>query len=51
MQETINYADKTIITDNGNNTATVIFRDLNDTEDRIIVDMDGSERVDINLNL
>lgn len=40
---------KTTITDNGNNTATVIFRDLNDTLDRVVVEMEGSERKNIEL--
>jgi hypothetical protein len=42
---------KTTIIDNGNNTATVIFRDLEDTQDRVSVEMEGSERTNVNLNL
>jgi hypothetical protein len=41
---------KTHILDNGNNTATVIFRDINDTRDSVVVEMNGSERIDVNLN-
>lgn len=44
-------AGKSTIVDNGNNTATVVFRDLNDTVDRVTATMEGSERVDVNLNL
>jgi hypothetical protein len=40
---------KTTIVDNGNNTATVVFRDLEDTEDRITAEMEGSERVNVAL--
>jgi hypothetical protein len=43
-------AGKTTITDNGNNTATVVFRDLTDTEDRVTATMEGSERINITLN-
>lgn len=43
-------AGKTNITDNGNNTATVVFRDLSDTEDRVTAEMTGSERTNITLN-
>jgi hypothetical protein len=42
---------KTTITDNGNETATVTFRDLEDTTDRVIAQMEGSERTNINLDL
>lgn len=38
---------KTVITDNSDGTATVIFRDLGDTKDRLTVEIDGSERVSI----
>jgi len=44
-------AGKSIITDNGNGTATVKFRDLNDTVDRVTAEMDGSERVNVDLDL
>jgi hypothetical protein len=43
-------AGKTTIVDNGNNTATVVFRDINDTRDSVVVEMNGSERIDVNLN-
>jgi hypothetical protein len=42
---------KTTIIDNGNNTATVIFRDLADTTDRLTATMEGSERTNVNVNL
>jgi hypothetical protein len=42
---------KTTIVDNGNNTATVVFRDLEDTTDRATVDMVGSERQSVDLDL
>jgi hypothetical protein len=38
---------KSTITDNGNGTATVRFRDLGDTKNRIVASMDGSERISI----
>lgn len=41
---------KTTIIDNGNNTATVIFRDLADTGNRITAEMEGSERINVTLN-
>lgn len=37
-------AGKTTIVDNGGGSATVTFRDLNDTKDRVVADMLGSER-------
>jgi len=40
-------AGKTTIADNGDGTATVTFRDISDTRDRIVAEMDGSERVSI----
>ena len=43
-------AGKSTIVDNGDNTAIVIFRDLNDTTDRVTAEMEGSERVNITLN-
>jgi hypothetical protein len=43
-------AGKSTIVDNGNNTATVVFRDLNDTEDRVTAEMTGSERTNVTLN-
>lgn len=42
-------AGKTNIIDNGNNTATVVFRDVNDTVDKVTATMEGSERVNIDL--
>lgn len=42
---------KTDIVDNGNGSATVKFRDVNDTLDRVVVSVQGSERTNINLNL
>jgi hypothetical protein len=42
-------AGKTTITDTGDGTATVVFRDLNDSTNRVEADMDGSERLDITL--
>jgi hypothetical protein len=42
---------KTDILDNGNNTATVIFRDINDTVDRVVVEMQGSKRTNVDLDL
>lgn len=44
-------AGKTTIVDTGNNTATIVFRDINDTIDRVSTEMNGSERLNINLNL
>lgn len=43
-------AGKTTIVDNGNNTATVVFRDLEDTVDRVTAEMDGSERTNVTLS-
>lgn len=43
-------AGKTTITDTGGGTATVVFRDVNDSVDRVEADMDGSERIDITLS-
>lgn len=43
-------AGKSTIVDNGNNTATVVFRDLTDSQDRITVEMEGSERASVTLN-
>jgi hypothetical protein len=40
-------AGKTSITDLGNDNATVIFRDINDSADRITASMEGSERKDV----
>lgn len=40
-------AGKTTIVDLGGGMATVTFRDLEDTKDRIVADMDGSERTDV----
>ena len=42
-------AGKTIITDLGGGLATVKFRDLADTKDRVVVDMDGSERTNVTI--
>jgi hypothetical protein len=44
-------AGKTTIVDNGNGSATVVFRDLEDTADRVTAEMQGSERIDVNFNL
>ena len=44
-------AGKTTITDLGGGNATVVFRDLNDTINKVEADMSGSERTNINLNL
>lgn len=44
-------AGKTTIVNNGGGQATVTFRNLDDTVNRIVVDMTGSERTDINFNL
>jgi len=43
-------AGKTNIIDNGNNTATIVFRDINDTEDRVTATMNGSERTEVDFN-
>lgn len=40
-------AGKTTITDNGDDTATVKFRDSNDTLDRVTAEMSGSERTNM----
>jgi hypothetical protein len=40
-------AGKTDITDHGDGTATVKFRDTNDTVDRVTAELDGSERTSI----
>lgn len=44
-------AGQTIITDHGGGTATVIFRDINDTVDRVEADMQDSERLAVALDL
>jgi hypothetical protein len=44
-------AGKTDIVDNGNGSATVKFRDVNDTVDRVVVEMQGSKRTDVDLDL
>jgi hypothetical protein len=44
-------AGQTSIIDNGNETATVIFKGLDETTDRVTVEMDKSERINIDLNL
>lgn len=41
---------KTSITDNGQGSATVKFRDINDTKDRVIADMIDSKRINITLD-
>jgi hypothetical protein len=41
---------KTTITPGSGETATVVFRDVNDGVDRVTVDMDGSERTHVTLN-
>ncbi len=44
-------AGKTTIVDLGGGLATVTFRDINDTVDRVIADMTNSERTDVTKNL
>lgn len=44
-------AGKTTIIDLGGGQATVTFRDINDTVDRVIATMDDSERTNVDLNL
>lgn len=44
-------AGKTTIIDTGGGTATVTFRDLADTKDRLEAEMDGSERVNVTEDL
>lgn len=44
-------AGKTTVVDLGGGNATVTFRDINDTVDRVEADMTGCERADITLNL
>jgi hypothetical protein len=44
-------AGKTNIVDNGGGSATVTFRDLADTKDRVDADMVGSERHSVALDL
>lgn len=41
---------KTTILNNGINEATIIFRNISDTKDSVIADMNGSERTNITLN-
>lgn len=41
---------KTTVVDNGDNTATVVFRDLSDTKDSITAQMAGSERTNVTIN-
>ena len=41
---------KTSIIDNGGGSATVTFRDLSDTKDRVVADMDGSERTSVTVD-
>ena len=43
-------AGQTTIVDNGGGTATVTFRDVNDTKDRVVAEMTGSERVSLTLD-
>ena len=43
-------AGKTTITPGSGETATVVFRDVNDSADRLTASMDGSERTDVILN-
>ena len=43
-------AGKTTIVPGAGATATVTFRDVNDTKDRVVADMDGSERLDVTLD-
>lgn len=44
-------AGKTTIVDLGGGLATVTFRDINDTVDRVVADMTDSERTDVTLDL
>jgi len=44
-------AGKTTIIDLGGGLATVTFRDINDTEDRVVADMNNSERDSVTLDL
>lgn len=44
-------AGKTTINDLGGGNATVTFRDLSDTTDRVVADMTSSERTDVTLDL
>lgn len=44
-------AGKSTITDNGDGTMTVDFRDLDDTLNRVEADVDNSERTDVNYDL
>ena len=55
MQETLRIllavaAGKTTITNLGGGQATVVFRDTNDTKDRVTASVDGSERTAITLD-
>lgn len=43
-------AGQTTIVDNGGGSATVTFRDVNDTKNRVVADMQGSERVTLTLD-
>lgn len=43
-------AGKTTIVDLGGGMATVTFRDVNDTKNAVVADMDGSERTDVTLD-
>lgn len=43
-------AGKTTIVDSGGGSATVTFRDLNDTKDRVVATMQDSERQDVDLD-
>ena len=43
-------AGQTTIVDNGGGTATVTFRDVNDTKDRVVAEMTGSEHVSLTLD-
>lgn len=44
-------AGKTTIVDNGGGSATVVFRDINDTIDRVEADMQDSERINTTFDL
>jgi hypothetical protein len=44
-------AGKTTIVDLGGGLATITFRDINDTTDRVVADMTDSERTNVTLNL
>ena len=44
-------AGKSTITDNGDGTKTIIFRDINDTRDTVEAEIEASERTSVTLDL